>query len=293
MSKIEFGGHTQYSNGGYSVIVNNDGSILVQPDDWLSKYSMAIYGDFNHIDRFLRRENGLYKEIENVDLIVAGETLYHKDVVYGESPDDGYVPPGIYPVPREPEISPKDLTKRVIEIFEYLGKIVCPVSDWQYKGSAGGSIGIDTEGIKLGVVGSLLEFMVGREGDPEPTRLRGASVGATGGVDFDFGPISFSIAPPSYASKGFIFKLPGAGATLSKDELEGGFVAFELSGSAVVGGSLTLILFGIQISDLFVLDWTGPARLLLPLKGGLCTAGLKAAGPDLSVTAHWGYLLEW
>jgi hypothetical protein len=167
------------------------------------------------------------------------------------------------------------------------------VSDWQFKGSASGSIGVDSEGLKLGVVGSLLEFMVGRAGVPAPPRLRGACVGATGSVVLDFTPIPFSIAPPTFAVDGFIFRLPGAGATLSKDELAGAFVALELSGSVVVGGSLTPVLFGIQISDLFTLDWTGPARLLLPLNGGLCTAGLKVAGPDLSVTANWGYLLEW
>lgn len=293
MSKIEFGGHTQYSNGGYSVIVNNDGSIIVQQDDWLSKYSMAIYGDYDHIDRFVRKSNsGLYEEIINKDLIHVGETLYHKDAVLGESPDDGYVPPNYGESPIEGDVDGNEIAKRIGEILEYLGKVFCPLSDWQFKGSQGGSIGVDTEGLKLGVVGSLLEFQVARQNDPAPTRLRGAAIGGTIGVDLDFTPISFSIAPSDFSSDGFIFKLPGAGATLSKDELEGAFVALELSGSVFVGGSITLILFGMQISDLFF-DWRGPARALLPLKGGLCTWGLKAAGPDLSITAHAGYLLEW
>ena len=34
-----------FSNGVYSVTVNDDHSIRVRPGDWISKYSAAIYGD--------------------------------------------------------------------------------------------------------------------------------------------------------------------------------------------------------------------------------------------------------
>lgn len=75
------GDRSECSGGGYSVTVWNDGSINVKAGDSLSKYSMAIYGDFNHMDRFLRPDGMGYKEIVNKNLIVTGERLYHRDVV--------------------------------------------------------------------------------------------------------------------------------------------------------------------------------------------------------------------
>lgn len=293
MSKIEFGGYTQYTNGGYSVNVNQDGSILVQPGDSLSKYSMAIYGDFHHLDRFLRMENGSYKEIVNYDLIHIGEKLYHKDVVYGESLDPGIIPPGSCPTPLDSGLSQNELAKRIGEILEYLQQVAWPLTDWEVRGSAGGSIGVDTEGIKVGGVLSGFDLYVARTNDPNPIRLRAGSIGGSFGVDIDFSPISLTLAPSSFDSGGIIFKAMGAGTSLEAHEFDGAFLAFELSGSAFIGGSIVLHLIGMQISDIFTLDWKGPARALLPVKAAIGTAGFKVSAPDFSVSVHGGYMMRW
>jgi len=87
----------RFTNGGYQVMVNADRSILVKQGDSLSKYSMAIYGNFKNIDRFFRKEDGWLKKVvdENKDLIITGESLYHPDPLPKEPPkeDDGTQPP--------------------------------------------------------------------------------------------------------------------------------------------------------------------------------------------------------
>lgn len=81
MGKIAFVDRTEYSSGGHSVTVWLDGSIKVKSGDSLSKYSMAIYGDFKNMDRFRRPDGRTFKPIENLNVIYANETLYHADVV--------------------------------------------------------------------------------------------------------------------------------------------------------------------------------------------------------------------
>lgn len=66
--------------GGFSVFVASDGAIQVKPGDSLSKYSMAMYGDFDHLYEFARKippGSGSLQPIENVNFIKANETLYH------------------------------------------------------------------------------------------------------------------------------------------------------------------------------------------------------------------------
>lgn len=67
-----------YTGGGYSVTINDDGSIKVKPGDWLSKYSMAIHGNTSQVYEYLRKQGNSYTPITNVDLIQAGETIFHK-----------------------------------------------------------------------------------------------------------------------------------------------------------------------------------------------------------------------
>lgn len=86
-------GSKQYIGGGYSVTIGPDGAIKVLPGDSISKYSMAIHGDFEHIkDEYLRKKGGILKPVENVNLIFAWETIYRKDSI-----PDGIVPPGGFP----------------------------------------------------------------------------------------------------------------------------------------------------------------------------------------------------
>lgn len=92
-----------YSNGDFSVIIAPDGSIQVSEGDTLSKYSAAIHGDFRHVHEFGREDaSGTIRPVENVDLIFAGETLYHIPTVrdrgrFGDRPDP--ITPSVEPDP--------------------------------------------------------------------------------------------------------------------------------------------------------------------------------------------------
>ena len=75
----------------YSVTIAEDGKILVKKDDWLSKYSWALYGDYNMLNVFVRGNPDLIspteeikgiKEIEDVDLIETGEYLIHEPTYF-------------------------------------------------------------------------------------------------------------------------------------------------------------------------------------------------------------------
>jgi hypothetical protein len=67
-----------FTNYRYSVTMGMDGAIKVRHGDWLSKYSAAIYNDFKHIHEFARMDrSGKLSPIRNVNLIIAGETIYH------------------------------------------------------------------------------------------------------------------------------------------------------------------------------------------------------------------------
>ena len=56
-------------NNKYRVTVGADGRIFVQPNDWLSKYSAAIYGNYYEIFAFGRLTNGEMRFITNRNLI--------------------------------------------------------------------------------------------------------------------------------------------------------------------------------------------------------------------------------
>ena len=83
-----------HNKGGYTVTINDNGSILVKQGDSISKYSMAIHGDFNHLQEYLRSEGGMLKPIANINMIMAGETLFHQpSIPIGVSPIQPTLPP--------------------------------------------------------------------------------------------------------------------------------------------------------------------------------------------------------
>jgi len=76
-----------FSGNSFQVTVNADRSIIVRPGDWLSKYTMAIWGDTSkpHIEAFKRKIKGVMSRIDNPNLIRAGETLYVTSHLPGET----------------------------------------------------------------------------------------------------------------------------------------------------------------------------------------------------------------
>ena len=89
-----------YRNGRYSVDVGQDGVIKVRPGDWLSKYSAAIFNNFWRVHEFGRMGRLGMEPIRNINLIYAGETVYHLPT-YSK-----YRPSGLRaPAPSTPSIS--------------------------------------------------------------------------------------------------------------------------------------------------------------------------------------------
>src|SRR5215468_9943354 len=67
-----------YQSFPYKVTIEHDGAIRVKHGDWLSKYSAAMYNNFNGIHEFARKgRDGKLRRIPNPNLIYAGETIYH------------------------------------------------------------------------------------------------------------------------------------------------------------------------------------------------------------------------
>jgi hypothetical protein len=130
--------HT-FQGGGYQVTINADRSILVKQGDWLSKYAVAVYGNYDrtNINKFCRgyyTADGTFVrlDITNKDLIRTGETLYHPDPLPGEDqadPDDG-APGGGPAIPR----------KRFCDFLSWVWDRFV-VSDWEVANTGGINVG--------------------------------------------------------------------------------------------------------------------------------------------------------
>jgi hypothetical protein len=82
------GGAIRYRIGIFYVDVGPDGRIMVNRDDWLSKYTMAIDGTINVAGKFARLRDGKQFAIENDNLIRTGEILLHLPTAYRSTLDD-------------------------------------------------------------------------------------------------------------------------------------------------------------------------------------------------------------
>ncbi|MCB1023471.1 MAG: hypothetical protein KDB79_03720 [Acidobacteria bacterium] len=310
-------GSVKYENGGYSVTVGPDGAIVVKPGDSLSKYSMAIHGNFDALNEYKHRRhrpNGPItfdelQDIPNINLINAGETLYHAPTMrLGSSPLPLPPPPGTGP---GPSISADDIWDRILKLLHYISRgsgsgdhIAQPrqppkpphnwVSDWRVTSSAGYTIGIDTEIIKIGFSRSQIFFWVQRPYDPAPTVMTGRTLGVSVGMDFEGGsPIGGSFSLANFPSKGMILKGPKSGATLSKDELKTtGFIAVEGNVGGGLSGSVIVIIAHDGPPD-FYIQWLNPiyhnaANLAPVVKWIIVNTGLNISTPDVSTTLHYG-----
>jgi hypothetical protein len=94
-----------FSRNQYSVTIAEDGKILVKKDDWLSKYSWALYSDYETLDVFVRGNPDLtsateeikgIKAIDDVDLIKTGEYLIHEPTYFSWMEKRGQ------PIPQKP-----------------------------------------------------------------------------------------------------------------------------------------------------------------------------------------------
>lgn len=287
---------SEYAAQGYGVTVRPDGAIHVKQGDSLSKYSMAIYGDFANMERkFGRRVGGQVKSFQDlgadINFIRAGETLYQmsRHNTHGRG---GVEQPLIPPVP-EPDFSEDpnvEIQRRLGQVVEYIQRVVWFGTDWQVTGSDGVGIGAGTPGVEIGGAINAMRFWVKRPQDTKPVTMWGASVGGSVGLAPEPVPLEVSFSLSSFPSAGVILKSPSSGATLSKSELSGFIVSVEIAGHAVGGGSVIAILGGPSIYEFL----TNPARSTAQLcmaKWMLLSIGTSfLTGVEVSITGSAGYI---
>jgi hypothetical protein len=107
-----------YRRGRYHVEVSHDGAIHVRHGDWLSKYSAAMFNTFWRVHEFGRMSDHGMQPIRNVNLIYAGETIYHIPTYirsrWSAAPTSS---PGTLPPPHTlpvPDAEKKALTKNTL-----------------------------------------------------------------------------------------------------------------------------------------------------------------------------------
>lgn len=229
-----------FSGGGYQVTVNADRSILVKQGDWLSKYTMAIWGDFKpeHIAAFKRKVGSVYRDIDNPNLIRTGEILYVRTalpgepgigILPGESTPGGSLPGGSDP---EPAVS----ADRVTQFLDWLKRTFRPDPEWAVGDTGGGDLGFSF----LNAQYQQIEVIY------TPTRVNAWFHAVAGGLTFGFPDdieINGSFSPTSFPSEGAILKSPLYGK-LTFDDFRHGTLSFELGIGILMGGSISLLFFG-------------------------------------------------
>jgi len=127
---------------------------------------------------------------------------------------------------------------------EVLSNLVVRESQWKFVTSAGASLGVSTPWARVGLNAAGGAFWVKRDSDAEATRLDFGGIGGGVGLSLVPTPANFSFSIPEMPSAGRIYKLPFAGWTLTKDEMQGMFIMIEISGDFGAGGSAALMFIG-------------------------------------------------
>ena len=125
-----------------------------------------------------------------------------------------------------------------------LSRFVPRESDWKFVTSAGAMLSVATPVAHLGVVGAGGALWVKRDADPSPTRLTFGSIGGTLGLSLIPSPVNFSFSIPEMPSSGTLYSLFAAGRTLTRDELSGAMIAYEVGADFGPGVSGCLMFIG-------------------------------------------------
>ena len=216
-----------YRGGGYEVTVNSDRSIHVRPGDWLSKYSMAIYGNFDNIDQFVRKIDDEYTEIEDPHRIDVGEILYHPDPLPDEPKQ---VPPGTKP----------PIKGRSIEQILKILKETFLTTDWAVEGTSGGDLSL------FFWSGQYTALDIVHKPSSVVTRFHALAQGLTLGWPESF-TVGGSFSTVDFLSKGIILRSP-LYRELTLDDFRQAIFVLELGANwvyVVGGGSIALLFFGI------------------------------------------------
>jgi hypothetical protein len=284
-----------FRGGSYDVTINGDRSINVRPGDWLSKYSMAIYGDFSHIGKFKKKLGGQYREIDNPNLIRAGEILYHPDPLPGE--------PLMPPPEGVPESEPPIQAENVAAFLKFIKQTFLP-SEWCVEGNGGFGMNfsfLTGQYVTIGIRNTEPRL------DPAP-QIRWYHAVA-GGLMIGWPEeitIGGSFSTTQFPSVGAILKSP-LYPRLTFDDFRGGILVVEFGATfwfGVLGASLTLILFGMGfppsrvLKDLDRFFRYGDLRSLWTMmfqstpSGVVVLAGGVVGIPGIGVAGRVGYMSD-
>jgi hypothetical protein len=285
-----------FSGGGYDVTVNADRSIKVRPGDWLSKYSMAIYGNFDHIKKFKEKIGTQYRDVPNPDLIKVGDTLYHPDPL----PKEPRQPSIVIPVPgMPPEAEPPIQTKYVSYFLQWVkGRFID--SGWRVTSTGGVDLSLLFMTGQYTTIGLLNKNNVGSE-----TRwVHALSTGFAFGFPESLAGASFSTT--QMPDVGWILRAP-VHRQLTIDDFRFGVIVVEVGSNHILGvggASLALLFFGIGVPITYAIGHlnsyfrTGDPSLLNVflnkcLPGGVMILyGTTIGLPSIGIAARIGVMYD-
>ncbi len=282
-----------FSGGGYSVTINDDRSIIVKQGDWLSKYSMAVYGDFDHITSFKEKTGAGFRNVPNPDLIRVGQILYHPDPLPGEKAPKPKPTPA--PAPGQPAEPGVIQNKYVSHFFRWVLNtfIKC---DWRVKANAGGDLSLSF------FTAQYATFNIVHNPVAVSAWYHALAVGATIGWPDDIF-VGGSFATTEFPGAGTILRSP-VYRDLTWDDFRHTFLVVEGGASFFLGGQITLVFFGMGLVPSHVLRrlhaffTTGdPSHLGWLLHSGLpagviVLSGLNASMPGAAVAARMGMMYD-
>lgn len=124
-----------YSQRGFTVTIAPDGSIAVKAGDTLGGYSMAIWGNFDHLHDYSRKQNGVLVPVKNINLIYAGEILWHELSLPKVAPPEVVAPTPEPSLPKKPD-GTYDV-HRILEKYNLPADHYLPVSNMLNNGAQG------------------------------------------------------------------------------------------------------------------------------------------------------------
>lgn len=278
-----------FQGGGYSVTINEDRSIVVKQGDWLSKYSMAVYGDFDHITSFKEKSGTGFRNVPNPDIIRAGQILYHPDPLPGEKA------PSPTPAPVPPEQTGQIQSSYVAQFYEWVMRTFVRC-DWAVMGNGGGDLSLSFFTVQY----ATLKIV------HTPAMVSAWYHALAGGLTLGF-PDDVSVGG-SFSTTQF----PGAGTILRSplyrdltwDDFRHSFLVVEGGISFFLGGQVTLLFFGMGLAPSKILHHLGaffrtgnPAELAWLLHSGtpagvIVMAGTNASMPGAAVAARMGMMYD-
>ncbi|QDV39026.1 hypothetical protein [Tautonia plasticadhaerens] len=233
-----------YSNGGYSVTVQDDRSIKVKPGDWISKYASAIYGDpLANWDRFKRKYKNSYADIVDPNRIFAGETIYHPGPLPGEPVTAPVIGPG--PVPGDD--TPPLRSDFASQLIDWLMSTFIR-TDWEVTGTGGGDLSLTF------LTGQYATIGITKKSVAVTTWFHALAGGLTVGWPSEGFSVGGSFSTVQFPSLGTILRSPFR-RQLTIDDFRHWVIVLEGGANfwfVVGGGSFSLLLFGVTVPVLLL-----------------------------------------